>query len=108
MSGTVLEQLGGQASYITREDPAFLLLLTIAAHPDLTLDYSRMSTLSRVFPEAMWTTEEEIGINIRALIQLAGMIRRGDSHMVNLDRTGVGEGDSHNGKDASPISYSRF
>ncbi|GAD92666.1 hypothetical protein PVAR5_1259 [Paecilomyces variotii No. 5] len=114
MSRTVhLTENGGQGSYITREDPAFLLLLTIAAHPDLTLDYSRMSILSRLFPEVMWTTEEEIGRNIRALVHLADVTSRADSHMVNLERTGPGQahaqawtgaGSGHNDRNHVPPS----
>lgn len=71
------EQYEEQSRYITREDPAFLLLLILAAHPELTLDYGRMSSLSRLLPDpAMWTTDEEIDASIHALVQLAGAVRR--------------------------------
>lgn len=85
MSRTVrlTEQYGGPASYITREDPALILLLTLAAHPNLTLDYNRMSVMSRMLPEDMWTTSDEVAVNIRALVQLAEMIRGADSMTVD-------------------------
>ncbi|KAJ9195458.1 hypothetical protein DTO164E3_6771 [Paecilomyces variotii] len=63
--------------------PALLLLLTLAAHPNLTLDYNRMSVMSRMLPEDMWTTSDEVAVNIRALVQLAEMIRGADSMTVD-------------------------
>lgn len=110
MSRTVrlTEQYGGQASYITREDPAFLLLLTLAVHPNPTLDYDRMSVMSRMLPEDMWTSSHEIAANIRALEELADMIRRADSMTVDdlehteLEqarlRSSTGAGYGQNGK----------
>ncbi|KAJ9381051.1 hypothetical protein DTO032I4_6335 [Paecilomyces variotii] len=63
--------------------PAFLLLLTLAVHPNPTLDYDRMSVMSRMLPEDMWTSSHEIAANIRALEELADMIRRADSMPVD-------------------------
>lgn len=118
MSRTVrlTEQYVGPASYITREDPALLLLLTLAAHPNLTLDYNRMSVMSRMLPEAMWTTNYEIAANMRSLVQLADMVQRADSMTVDdlehieLEqarlRSSTGAGYGRNGKTQHPCQYS--
>jgi hypothetical protein len=57
---------------MTREDPAFLLLLVLAAHPNLELDYSKMVQLSWKIPSPhLWTSQAVIEHSICRLIDLA-------------------------------------
>jgi hypothetical protein len=62
--------------YITRDDPAFLLLLVLAAHPDLELDSNKMVELSRRIPSRhYWTSSTEINDNLYYLVNLARKLR---------------------------------
>jgi hypothetical protein len=62
--------------YMTREDPAFILLLVLAAHPDLELDYNKMVQLSWKIPSpSLWTSHAVIEHSICRLIDLAQELR---------------------------------
>jgi hypothetical protein len=61
---------------ITREDPAFLLLLMLAAHPDLQPDYHKMAELSLRIPcPNYWTSCAEVDNNLYRLADLAQKLR---------------------------------
>lgn len=74
-----VEQAEGHVNrpvYIRRDDPAFLLLLVLAAHPGLQLDYSKMAELSHKMQNPdLWTSFPEIDRNIYPLAELSRKLR---------------------------------
>lgn len=72
------EAYGAQAppQSMSRDDPAFILLLLLAAHPNLVVDYERMSDVSYAMPDPrMWTVPDILRNNLSDLENMAGMLR---------------------------------
>lgn len=65
---------------MTREDPSFIILLLLTAHPNLVLDYEAMADASYTVPDPrMWTTAMNIRHRLRPLESMAEMLRRSPS-----------------------------
>lgn len=71
-NGAGQSDVDGLLKRMSRHDPEFILLLVLAAHPDLNLDYSRMSELSQKLsnPE-LWMTSADIDARISGLVELS-------------------------------------
>ncbi|KAL1979686.1 hypothetical protein VTN96DRAFT_5367 [Rasamsonia emersonii] len=71
-NGAGQSDVDGLLKRMSRNDPAFILLLVLAAHPDLNLNYSRMSELSHKLsnPE-LWITSADIDASISGLVELS-------------------------------------
>nr|KMM64280.1 hypothetical protein CPAG_00632 [Coccidioides posadasii RMSCC 3488] len=68
--------LGAPPQHVSRDDPTFLLLLALAAHPDLKLNYEAMSEASFAVPDPrMWTTPANLRHHLRPLERLSALLR---------------------------------
>ncbi|KAL1965973.1 hypothetical protein VTN77DRAFT_4913 [Rasamsonia byssochlamydoides] len=83
----------GPPQCMTQRDPEFILLLVLAAHPDLELNFSRMSELSHRLPDPdLWTTSADIEVSISSLLELSQQLRKQPPRIVHdVDDTTAAE-----------------